>query len=57
MIHVKSSEVYITLNYFKQEKMYYTITYKENGEWFTGFGSYNIEIVEKYLKDYFIIEY
>ena len=35
-------------------KPYYSIHYKENGEEFVGFGTYNLEVLSRYLRDYFI---
>lgn len=35
-------------------KPYYSIHYKENGEEFVGFGTYKIEVLSRYLKDYFM---
>ena len=35
-------------------KPYYSIHYKENGEEFVGFGTYNPEVLSRYLRDYFI---
>lgn len=36
-------------------KPYYSIVYEENGEQFCGFGTYKIEVLSRYLRDYFII--
>ena len=36
-------------------KPYYSIVYEENGELFCGFGTYKIEVLSEYLRDYFII--
>ena len=35
-------------------KPYYSIHYKENGEEFVGFGTYNPEVLSRYLRDYFM---
>ena len=35
-------------------KPYYSIHYKENGEEFVGFGTYNPKVLSRYLRDYFI---
>lgn len=35
-------------------KPYYSIHYKENGEEFVGFGTYNPEVLSRYLKEYFM---
>lgn len=35
-------------------KPYYSIHYKENGEDFAGFGTYNPEVLSRYLRDYFM---
>lgn len=36
-------------------KPYYSIKYRENGkEYYTGFGTYNIEILSQWIKEYFI---
>lgn len=35
-------------------KPYYEIEYEENGETFVGFGTYNIDVLSKYLIVYFI---
>ena len=57
MIHVKSNEVYIISRYHPNiGKFYYCIKYRENGVWYEGFGSYYREFVEKWMKEYFIIE-
>ena len=37
-------------------KPYYSIKYEENGEHFVGFGTYNIEVLSSYLREYFIHE-
>ena len=37
-----------------QGKPYYGIKYKENGECFIGFGTFKIEVLSRYLKDYFV---
>lgn len=34
-------------------KPYYSIHYKENGEDFGGFGTYNPEVLSRYLREYF----
>ena len=34
-------------------KPYYSIHYRENGEEFVGFGTYKIEVLSRYLQDYF----
>lgn len=57
MIHVKRNEIHLTSHYIPDEKkFYYHILYRENGIWYEGFGSYCRENVEKWLKEYFIIE-
>lgn len=35
-------------------KPYFSIMYEENGETFVGFGTYKIEVLSSYLRDYFI---
>ncbi|MBO7733314.1 MAG: hypothetical protein J6S67_12190 [Methanobrevibacter sp.] len=35
-------------------KPYYSIHYKVNGEDFAGFGTYNPEVLSRYLRDYFM---
>ena len=35
-------------------KPYYSIHYKKNGEEFVGFGTYNPEVLSRYLKEYFM---
>ena len=35
-------------------KPYYSIHYRENGEEFVGYGTYKIEVLSRYLQDYFI---
>lgn len=37
-------------------KPYYSIKYEENGEHFAGFGTYSIEVLSRYLREYFIQE-
>lgn len=57
MIHVKRNEIYMRLKYNPSKgKFYYSIMYKENGTWFNGFGSYYRENVERWVKEYFVIE-
>lgn len=34
-------------------KPYYSIHFRENGEDFVGFGTYKIEVLSRYLQDYF----
>ena len=34
-------------------KPYYSIRYRENGEEFVGYGTYKIEVLSRYLQDYF----
>lgn len=34
-------------------KPYYSILYEENGEQFVGFGTYKIEVLSRYLREYF----
>ena len=34
-------------------KPYYSIHYRENGEEFVGYGTYKIEVLSRYLRDYF----
>lgn len=36
-------------------KPYYSIVYEENGKLLCGFGTYKIEVLSEYLRDYFII--
>lgn len=36
-----------------REKPYYSIHYRENGEEFVGYGTYKIEVLSRYLQDYF----
>ena len=36
-----------------KRKPYYSIRYRENGEEFDGYGTYNIKVLSRYLKDYF----
>ena len=36
-------------------KPYYNIQYKENGEGFIGYGSYNIDVISGYLRRYFFM--
>lgn len=35
-------------------KPYYSIVFKENGEIINGFGTYKIEVLSRYLREYFI---
>jgi hypothetical protein len=35
-------------------KPYYSIHYRENGEDFVGFGTYNPEVLSRFLRDYFM---
>jgi ribosomal protein L37AE/L43A len=35
-------------------KPYYSIKFEENGEHFIGFGTYKIEVLSEYLREYFI---
>lgn len=35
-------------------KPYFSIRYKENGEDFIGYGTYNPEVLSQYLRDYFM---
>lgn len=35
-------------------KPYFSIKYEENGEHFIGFGTYNPEVLSRYLQEYFI---
>ena len=35
-------------------KPYFSIKYEENGEHIIGFGTYNQEVLSKYLREYFI---
>lgn len=35
-------------------KPYFTVLYEENGEKFVGFGTYNPEVLSRYLRDYFM---
>lgn len=35
-------------------KPYYSIHYKQSGEEFVGFGTYNPEVLSRYLKEYFM---
>lgn len=37
-------------------KPYYAILYEENGEEYIGFGTYKIDVLSEYLKEYFINE-
>ena len=37
-------------------KPYYSIRYEENGEKFEGFGTYKLEVLSKYICEYFIEE-
>ena len=54
---LKSNEVYINARYQPNiGKFYYRIRYRENGVWYEGFGSYFREYVEKWVKEYVIIE-
>lgn len=34
-------------------KPYYSIHYRENGEEFVGYGTYNPDVLSRYLRDYF----
>lgn len=34
-------------------KPYFSILYEENGEQFVGFGTYKIEVLSRYLREYF----
>lgn len=34
-------------------KPYFSIHYRENGEEFVGYGTYKIEVLSRYLRDYF----
>ena len=34
-------------------KPYYSILYEENGEQFDGFGTYSIEVLSRFLREYF----
>ena len=43
---------YDTLPEYKG-KPYYSIHYRENGEEFVGYGSYKIEVLSEYLRNYF----
>ena len=43
---------YDTLPEYKG-KPYYSIHYRENGEEFVGYGTYKIEVLSRYLRDYF----
>lgn len=36
-------------------KPYYSITYKQNGYEYEGFGTYNPEVLSRYLREYFCI--
>ncbi len=36
-------------------KPYFSIRYKENGEGFIGYGTYNPEVLSRYLRDYFML--
>lgn len=35
-------------------KPYYSIKYIENGETYVGYGTYNPEVLSRYLKEYFV---
>lgn len=37
-----------------QGKPYFSIQFKENGEGFIGFGTYNPDVLSRYIRDYFI---
>lgn len=37
-----------------RDKPYYSIKYYENGECHVGYGTYNLEVLSRFLKDYFI---
>ena len=37
-------------------KPYYSIEYQENGETFVGYGTYNPDVLSRYLRDYFFDE-
>ena len=39
-----------------QGKPYFSILFKENGEEVEGFGTYNPDILSRYIRDYFIEE-
>ena len=36
-------------------KPYFSIKYEENGEHIIGFGTYNQEVLSRYLREYFIV--
>jgi len=38
----------------KNGKPYYSILYVENGERFNGYGTYDIDVLSRYIRDYFI---
>ena len=38
-----------------KDKPYFSIKYEENGEHFIGFGTYNPEVLSRYLQEYFIM--
>lgn len=38
----------------KNGKPYYSIMYVENGERFNGYGTYKIDVLSRYIRDYFI---
>ena len=53
----------IVVDYFPAEscpypeykgKPYYSIQYTENGEGFVGYGTFNPDVLSRYLRDYFI---
>lgn len=46
----------IITTFEKDGKPYYSIQFKENGEGFIGFGTYKIDVLFRYLNDYFGIE-
>lgn len=47
------SDEHVTYKEFRG-KPYFSIMFEENGETFVGFGTYKIDVLSRYLRDYFI---
>ena len=50
--HYPPSETCIYPEY--KGKPYYSIKYRENGKTIVGYGTYNLEVLSRYLKEYFL---
>ena len=44
----------IKCEYGKDGKPYYSILFVENGKRFEGYGTYDLDVLSRYIRDYFI---